>query len=69
MLSLLLLRLNITYAAPKVKNPNFGNLSPTKIRCSDFYSHNDAQIFFESQKGNSDNYSHLDKDRDGAVCE
>ncbi len=69
MLCLLWLKSDTTLLPLKVTNPNFQDISPGKIRCSDFYSHTDAQIFFENQKNNNNNYSHLDKDSDGIVCE
>lgn len=67
MLCLLWLKSDTTLLSLKVTNPNFQDIPPDKIRCSDFYSHTDAQIFFENQK--NDKYSHLDKDNDGIVCE
>lgn len=69
MLGLLWIQFNTINTTPRITNPNFENISPVKTRCSDFYSHNDAQIFFENQKNNNNNYSHLDKDNDGIVCE
>ncbi|HMS22501.1 MAG TPA: excalibur calcium-binding domain-containing protein [Candidatus Levybacteria bacterium] len=69
MLGLLWIQFNTINTTPRITNPNFENIPPAKTRCSDFYSHNDAQIFFENQKNNNNNYSHLDKDNDGIVCE
>lgn len=37
--------------------------------CSDFSSQEDAQDFFESEGGPSEDYHNLDRDGDGYVCE
>jgi len=37
--------------------------------CSDFSTHDEAQRFFESEGGPSEDYHELDRDGDGIACE
>jgi len=37
--------------------------------CSDFYSQDEAQEFFEDEGGPDDDYHNLDRDGDGIACE
>lgn len=50
----------------KTTNPSFNNKQPSQIKCADFLTQSDAQTFFNNR---SLDFQHLDKDRDGIVCE
>ncbi|HVT01426.1 MAG TPA: excalibur calcium-binding domain-containing protein [Patescibacteria group bacterium] len=51
-----------------VTNLNFYSKTPSSVRCKDFYNQASAQKFYDSSKNNNQ-YSKLDGDHDGKVCE
>lgn len=49
--------------------PDIEKIPAEKIRCRDFPTHTDAQLFFDSRPGLKAGYKALDGDVDGEVCE